>query len=360
MKKWRTLLFVLGLSLVFSVSGKAEENTEADRFWKEFEFYREAYNVPTAFEAESWAVYNKACKALRNMNPEALEEKVLEKLQKAEEAHAQLIQEKEMEECIWYIWDEAMPICEEEEELVFGANTFDGEDFCPFLLPYLQEDQESVKGNLIVVAGGGYTTRANDNEGYGAAECFFEKGYNCYVLQRRVFPYGKEDIWLDLQRSIRYLRFHAEELGLGGMDLMGAIGFSGGSGTVLGAVAYCYGEITPDAFDADYVPDEVDQVNSDLDAAIAMYGPNAAMASDYQGLETENENLPEIFIAAGQLDNTGAGKDSLTLAASLYDKTKVEFHLFADARHGFTLGAGMNNTAYWPDMADDFLGRVGN
>ena len=247
----------------------------------------------------------------------------------------------------------------EKEGLSFDEGSFDGEDFRPFLVPYLREDQGEVKGNIIVVAGGGYSKRANEAEGYAVAEKFRELGYNTFVLQRRVAPYRMEDIWLDMQRSVRYLRFFGESYGLGGLDKIVGMGFSGGSGTVLGAVQFCYGDITPDTFDPEYVPDEVDAMDSDMDAICPIYGPNAAMEEDYQGLVTENPDLPEVFLAAGQLDNTGAGEDCIKLAASLFDRTKVEFHLFADTRHGFTLGLGNNNSAYWVPMADAFLDRLG-
>ena len=129
-----------------------------------------------------------------------------------------------------------MPVATDKANLVFDDKSFDNEDFRPFLVPYLVNDQNEAKGNIIVVAGGGYSQRANDGEGYNVAECFRNLGYNCYVLQRRVAPYAKEDIWLDMQRAVRYLRSQAQEFDLGGMDCVVGMGFSGGSGTVLGAV----------------------------------------------------------------------------------------------------------------------------
>ena len=62
----------------------------------------------------------------------------------------------------------------------------------PFLVPYLVEDQLAAKGNMIVIAGGGYSSRGNAMEGYPIAEAFQDLGYNAYVLQRRVAPYSQE------------------------------------------------------------------------------------------------------------------------------------------------------------------------
>lgn len=336
------------------------ESSPAERFQAELDACRVITNVPTAYDAASWAAYNTAAKALRNMNPDSLTEKELAKLEKVEAARAALVQLSPIEDVTWMIWGDYMPVAAEESKLVFNYKSFDDASFRPFLVPYLAEKPLEAKGNIIIVAGGGYSKRSNDGEGYPVAEKFRELGYNCYVLQRRVAPYANEDIWMDMQRSVRYLRYHAEELGIGGMDCVVGMGFSGGSGTVLGAVQFCYGDVQPTIFDSDYIPDEVDACSSDMDAVCAIYGPNALMQAEYTGMQTENPNLPEMFIAAGQLDNTGAGKDCLKLVQSVFDLTKVEFHLFADARHGFTLGLGDNNTAYWVPMADAFLGRIGH
>lgn len=360
MKKKRFLLLMI-VCLVLSMFPAAfAEGTPEERYHTELNAFRFIYNIPTAFEAESFAAYSKAAKALRNMDCSSLNEKDLAKLEKIEDARAALVQIASPEEVIWEIWGQNMPVATDKANLVFDDKSFDNEDFRPFLVPYLVNDQNEAKGNIIVVAGGGYSQRANDGEGYNVAECFRNLGYNCYVLQRRVAPYAKEDIWLDMQRAVRYLRSRAQEFDLGGMDCVVGMGFSGGSGTVLGAVQYCYGDVQPTVFDPDYVPDAVDAYHSDMDAVCALYGPNVQMYAEYNGMETENQNLPEMFVAAGQLDNTGAGKDSLKLVQSVFDKTKVEFHLFADARHGFSLGLGNNNASCWVQMADAFLGRLGN
>lgn len=353
-------LFLIVIIFSLSITSAFAEEDITELYRIELEYYRTIRNVPTAYEAAAWGEYNKLGKSLPNMKADELSEKDITKLQKIAAARAKLVQIHPVEDCILYIWGENMPIAEDVSELVFDDTSFDNENFRPFLLPYLVEDQSAAKGNIIIIAGGGYTQRANDSEGYAVAECFRDLDYNCFVLQRRVFPYSKEDIYMDLQRSLRFLRHHAADLGIGAADRMEAIGFSGGSGTVIGTIAHCYGNILPTVYDPSYIPDEIDEENSDFDAICAMYGPNADFSPEYTGLETENENLPEIFIAAGQLDYADAGKDSLTLAASVFDKTKVELHLFSDTRHGFSLGIGNNNSAYWIPMADAFFGRIGN
>ena len=89
-----------------------------------------------------------------------------------------------------------------------------------------------------------------------------------------------------MQRAVRYLRYNADSLGLGGMDCIAASGFSGGSGTILGEVANLYGDVQPTLYDADYASDAVDQMSADLDVVCPLYGPqyDGEHTSDYAGL----------------------------------------------------------------------------
>ena len=271
-----------------------------------------------------------------------------------------LVQVKDEEDVVWPLWGNSMPVLTKEESLDFDKHPYDNPDFEPFLVPYLVEDQSQAKGNLIVVAGGGYTERANHLEGYPVAEAFHALGYNCYVLQRRVSPYIAKDIWQDMQRSIRLVRYEVEQRGLGGVDMIAATGFSGGSATVLGAIAYNYGDLQPEDLDDSYMPDEIDQLSSDLDAALCIYGPNYKPGhGGFQGLETENPNLPAFFLAVGMLDTTGAIADNITLADSVVERTPLlEYHAFANTRHGFGVGAEGTNSITWIPMADCFMQQV--
>lgn len=82
-----------------------------------------------------------------------------------------------------------------------------------------------MKGNVIIIAGGGSTHRNNVVEGYPVAEFFNKNGYNAFVLQRRVNPYAAVDQQLDLARAIRYIRHNASEKHIGKTDIMIAVGF---------------------------------------------------------------------------------------------------------------------------------------
>lgn len=320
--------------------------------------YKLIRNVPTAYEEQSWDTYCSAANILLTVDPEKISDVQKELIDKAAAARENLVQINSAKDCMWYLWDENMPMAEPAESLQFTVESYDNSDFRPFLVPYVLEDQSHVKGNMIIIAGGGYSSRGNSGEGYPIAEGFNERGYNCYVLQRRVAPYSTEDIWMDMQRSIRYVRHMTDQMQLGGADNICAAGFSGGSGTILGAIAKYYGDVSPTISDSSYTPDEIDALSSDLDTALCLYGPNYAGTPDYQGLVTENPNIPALFVAVGANDETGAVPDCHTLIQSVSDQVMTELHTFANVGHGFGIGLDGTNSVLWMDMADLFLQQV--
>ncbi len=280
-------------------------------------------------------------------------------------ARESLIAASDPEDVCWYLWGEQMPQEKNASQYSYRG-CVDNPGFKPFLVPYLLENPSKAKGNMICIAGGGFDMRANFGEGYPVAEYFRGLGYNAYVLQRRVKPFRPEDSMLDLQRAVRYLRHYGPEKGIGGLDCICAVGFSGGSGTILGTIFNYYGHILPDVEYPDYVPDEVDQENSDLDIVISHYGPSykfgpGGFVSDYH---TDNPNLPAMFMAAGEKDNLNVAPGYLDLYRYLMDKTTVELHLYAFADHAYALGKPFENIEYknahqntktWMKLADRFI-----
>ena len=271
----------------------------------------------------------------------------------------------EPEDVCWYIWGDDMP--QEENAAQYSyRGCVDNPGFKPFLVPYLLADPAQAKGNVICIAGGGFDMRANFSEGYPVAEHWRGLGYNAYVLQRRVKPFRPEDSMLDLQRAVRYLRHYGPQMGVGGLDCIIAIGFSGGSGTILGTVFQYYGHILPNAEYPAYVPDAVDKENSDLDIIISHYGPSFELLPGGFGTNyhTENPNLPAVFMAGGEKDCLDVALPYLDLYRFLFGKTTVELHLYADADHGYALGDNFaegeyhnehQNSRTWMALADAFI-----
>lgn len=327
-----------------------------DVFLAELHNYKLIRNIPTVYETSGWEAYWRSGNLLANMTVDVVTAETFTIVQNAIDAREAMTQTTSFAECVWYIWGEETPI-KDPAALVFDEKSWDSEDFAPFLVPYLLDDQSAVKGNLIVIAGGAYTQRNNTLEGYPIAEAFNAHGYNCYVLQRRVAPYAPEDAWMDLQRAVRYLRYNADALGIGGTDCIMAAGFSGGGGTISGTVSNLYGAVQPTIYDASYTTDVIDGENSDLDYAFIIYGPMEELSvdqSEFDGWNTDNPNLPEVFIAAGYDDTMCSPDTSVALANYLEGKTRVELHLFANSLHGFGVGVEGTNATYWIEMADVF------
>jgi len=275
------------------------------------------------------------------------------------EAQSCLQQTLTVEDGVWFLWGDSVgPIVDgeshTEEEL--DAAFQDAYGFKPFLIKYLTDDPANAKGNIVVISGGAMSMRSNPAEGYPAAELFREQGYNCFLLQRRVAPYTPTNIYMDLQRAIRMVRYYAAQEGWGGQDLIAACGFSGGSGTILGTIRHCYGDRLPTYFDSDYVADEIDAINSDLDVAMILYGAyNQDGVGTYVG---DNPNLPAFYICHGMEDDT----IPYTNAQELYDlvapTVPAQLYLVEGAKHGF--GPGLSSTAaegckLWPEQAMAFM-----
>ena len=217
-----SMLMATGISTQASQAPEAEEgqiielksfdDTTAENYYQELLAaelynYKVVRNIPVAYSEESWNAYMGIAAFTAMMNKDALEDRDKETLENIKTARESLEQIKDKKDVMWMLWGNDMPVAADEETVVFEDSHFDNADFMPYLVPYILEDQSQVVGNLIVVPGGGYQTRSIDNEGFPICEAFNERGYNCFMLSRRVEPYAPEDSFLDMQRAVRYLRF---------------------------------------------------------------------------------------------------------------------------------------------------------
>lgn len=273
-------------------------------------------------------------------------------LTKARESLWQVV--KDPKSTVWEIWGDKMAV-ESPLPTTGWEISYDNPGFRPFLNPYLLKNQKKVKGNVIIIAGGGSTHRNNVVEGYPVAEFYNKNGYNAFVLQRRVNPYASVDQQLDLARAIRYIRYYAEEKNIAKTDVVIAVGFSAGGNNIMQLIANQYGHQTPDLVYSDYVCDAVDHESADIQVAVPVYGLFYEM--DY----SKNANLPALFAVSG-------GKDALTAytmnALNAHYKTfpDFSFYLAPDAPHGIGLGNGTKNyvnaytqIAQWPEMSINFI-----
>lgn len=328
----------------------SDPNYYQDLWAAELYNYKMVRNFPTLYVNDAWVSCQNAGIVLKSMDPNALTDTDKEKIVAAKEAREamELQQLIPYSEEVLYIWGDDMPVLTENVESQFTVDSHDNADFRPFLVPYLMDDPSQAKGNIILISGGGNYMRGT--EAQDCAPYFVELGYNCFVLQRRVAPYSPDEIAMDLQRAIRYVKHHGESMGLGGLDIIGAAGFSGGGGNLRNVIENYYGNITPDQFDESYQCDEIDQENSDLQIAIPIYSAKE--------LNTENPNLPKIFIAVGE-------DDSFDGSIALYQQAQKlgldpELHIFGNVGHGFGPGIAGTSATTWITAADLYIQNVFN
>lgn len=329
--------------------------------------YKLVRNFPTLYTAEAWDAAQNAGSLMMNIHPDAMTDANKEQILAAKAAIAALAdnQVKPFSDGIngevIYIWGDKMPVTTPVEDLQFPLVNYEGEaiydnaDFVPFIIPYLLENPGEAKGTIIVLSGGGNSSRSNPNEGYRVAPGFNELGYNCILLQRRVNPYNNDDIVMDLQRTVRFVKFYAPSWGIDLENTLLAVsGYSGGGGNIMTMLDKFYGDITPDQFDASYVCDEIDAVNSDVDVAHIIYSART--------FDTENPNLPHLFIAVGADDSIGGhnGFDSsFALFKQAYEMgLDPELQIYAKNGHGFGAGNAGTTSMLWMNSCDMYMQKV--
>ena len=335
MKKLVCLILVLMMALP-CVAALAETSDLQAAYDEEMHLARYIVNRGPAWEYDSfmdyehywfqvaWAQDKKSNKVEDMENAQ----EIVDTLKAKREALVQIIDDPES--VCWYIWGENMPEAENAAEYVY-EKTYDEAGFKPFLVPYMLEDQSAVKGNAIVIAGGAFNQRCHDYESYPVAVQLNEMGYNAFILQRRVAPSETIDCSIDLQRSVRYLKANAEAYGIGAIDKLWTIGFSGGGMTIMNQLNTCYGDITPDAIYPTYVCDEIDRINSDYAVAAIFYG----VVTPY---DSENPNMPKFYVCGGSIDNKVPYKNYLEFYQTAMEKGwAAELYIAYNTQHGFAL-----------------------
>lgn len=146
----------------------------------------------------------------------------------------------------------------------FEKETYEDE---PYLIPYVCEDSDAA---VIIIPGGGFGYKSMDGttgEGKDIALTFNENGISAFVLHYRSNPYEYPIPYLDVQRAVRYLRFHSEDFHLD-PDKITLIGFSAGGNEIGTFINVIRGK---NFFPEEYVPDEIDSADDSVAAASMIY-----------------------------------------------------------------------------------------
>lgn len=265
----------------------------------------------------------------------------------------------------WEIWGENMAVEAEAADYDF-EKAFDPADFRPILTPYLVENQEEAKGNIIVLSGGADRFRSDEEEGVPCCEFLQGIGYNAYLLDYRVQPYLSADATLDVQRAIRYLKHVGEEKGIGALDKLGAMGFSAGAMHCFGQAIAFADHITPASVYPDYVCDEIDAEEALVQVVGCVYA--AGMPHDTAGkdidianpillLEEGDANAPSAlpaFFFAGASGHFASGF-CVTAYQTLNPLTECELHMYGGINGPFGLGMAYDGADQMREQLEAFL-----
>jgi acetyl esterase/lipase len=159
---------------------------------------------------------------------------------------------------------------------------------------------------------------------------------------------------LDLARSVRYVRSHAEDLGIEENDIA-IVGFSAG-GILDGELLLNFdGTINGTAIDPDYVPDELDRISADASAVgmiYSFYGRLSVASTDVEKFQASD--LPPTYFVYGTrdpfVDQFEACVNALQQAG-----VPVEAHALQGMPHGFGAGDGQ-----WILDFDKWLSEIFN
>ena len=231
-------------------------------------------------------------------------------------------------------------------------NTYVHNVHAPSLTVFRAEPAHANGAAVIVVPGGGHRMLVWVNEGMAPAKALNRYGVTTFVLKYRLSQEAgsgysvKDHAAADLARAVRWVRAHAGEYDIDPARV-GVMGFSAG-GELVSLLADNPRPVTANG-------DAVDRFAARPDFQVLIYpGPLGIPA-------TAAANAPPAFIAAGTLDQCCA-PPALTLYSQLRGAgVSAELHMFADADHGFNLGARSEKISilHWPDRLADWLSDGG-
>lgn len=250
----------------------------------------------------------------------------------------------------FYLWEENNTPAETKYTENNGQYA-DDPDFRPYIVFHPVPEGTTVKGAVLINAGGAFMFRSDRVEGTPVAEELSKRGYQSFVVNYRLRPYTQEEGALDLARAVRFVRSHAEDYGIDESDIA-VMGFSAG-GILSGEELLNYdGLVSPTVLDENYVPDSLDEVSADASACgmiYSFYGRLSVASTDVEKFR-EAELPPTYFLYGSEdpfVDQFEACVQALKEA-----EVSVEAHELEGMPHGF--GAGGD----WIDGYDEWLGKI--
>ena len=149
----------------------------------------------------------------------------------------------------------------------------------PYLIPYLVD---SAKDSVIILPGGGFANKSIEDggtlEGKNVALALNERGINAFVLWYRSNPYEFPVPQADLQRAVKYLKYHKDDFGID-ENRISIIGFSAGGYVVSSYInLFMGGQIVHES--DTYTYDDIDLMDDKVYTAALIY-PELTFKDNY-------------------------------------------------------------------------------
>jgi acetyl esterase/lipase len=223
---------------------------------------------------------------------------------------------------------------------------------------------------VIIAPGGSYVRLSANHEGRQVANWFNSQGVTAFVLRYRLGPRYHHPIEMgDAQRAIRFVRAHADELGIR-TDRVGFMGFSAG-GHLASTVATHFDAGNPSA------ADPVERMGSRPDFVVLAY-PVISMTAEYshkqsvaallgehpdpklaRQMSTEfqvTHETPPTFLFSTNADLSVPAENSVAFYLALRKAgVPAEIHVFENGGHGLGLAAGDPALGEWSVLLRNWL-----
>ncbi len=231
---------------------------------------------------------------------------------------------------------------------------------------------------VLICPGGGYEYVVYDKEGTDIAKMLNAEGIVGIVLKYRL-PKTENNIegrlspFLDSQRAVRLIRFHAKEWGID-PHKVGIMGFSAG-----GHVASTLGTHYKDNF---FVNDKIDSINCRPDFMVLIYpvitfknpflhlgsrtnligeNPDTSLINYYSNELHITQNTPPTFLVHANDDKAVPAESSIMFYNNLRKHDVIsELHIFQEGGHGFGLAIGKGRLEQWKDLCSSWIKNITN
>lgn len=161
----------------------------------------------------------------------------------------------------------------------------------------------TVKGAVLLCAGGAFAIRGDNSDAYPTANALAARGYQCFVVDYRLHPYAQTESGLDLARAIRFVRAHWQEYGLPTERHIAVGGYSAGGILCGETILNQGGTHSPAEVDPSYEPDELDGVDASVAADAMIYSFYGRLSVAEKSADVLRAgNLPPTYYCYGTED----------------------------------------------------------